>query len=100
MNRYPVKILAIGARGLQSALTHQFVDDLNKNNLYHGGIYIGQPRGSEKAEAFNQQDGIYHVVTFDLSGIKAIKQIESVVGATTLATTEGQERFYSLTENQ
>ena len=100
MNRYPVKILAIGAGGLQRALTHQFVDDLNKNNLYHGGIYIGQPRGSEKAEAFNQQDGIYHVVTFDLNGIKAIKQIESVVGATTLATTEGQERFYSQTAKQ
>ncbi len=95
----PIKILAIGAGGLQRALTHQFVHILNKRNLYNGGIYVGQPRGTEKADAFNRQDGVYHVVTFDLNGIHEIQQISSVVGATTLSTEAGREQFYVQTEN-
>lgn len=96
----PTKILAIGAGGLQRALTHQFVDILNNRNLYEGGIYIGQPRGTEKADAFNQQNGIYHVVSFDHSGIYDVQQISSVVGATTLSTEEGREQFYAQTKNE
>ena len=95
----PVKILAIGAGGLQRALTHEFVHILNQRNFYNGGIFVGQPRGTEKADAFNQQNGIYHVVTFDLSGIHDIQQVSSVVGATTLATETGREQFYAQTEN-
>ena len=95
----PTKILAIGAGGLQRALTHEFVHILNQRNLYNGGIFVGQPRGTEKADAFNQQNGIYHVVTFDLSGIHDIRQVSSVVGATTLATEAGREQFYAQTEN-
>ena len=95
----PIKILAIGAGGLQRALTHEFVHILNERNLYDGGIFVGQPRGTEKADAFNQQGGVYHVVTFDLSGIHDIRQVSSVVGATTLATEAGREQFYAQTEN-
>ncbi len=95
----PIKILAIGAGGLQRALTHEFVHILNQRNLYNGGIFVGQPRGTEKADAFNQQGGVYHVVTFDLSGIHDIRQVSSVVGATTLATEAGREQFYAQTEN-
>ena len=95
----PVKILAIGAGGLQRALTHECVHILNERNLYNGGIFVGQPRGAEKADAFNQQNGVYHVVTFDLSGIHDIQQVSSVVGATTLATETGREQFYAQTEN-
>ncbi len=95
----PIKILAIGAGGLQRALTHQFVHILNERNVYNGGIFVGQPRGSEKADAFNSQKGVYHVVTFDLNGIHDIQQITSVVGATTLATEVGREQFYTQTEN-
>lgn len=95
----PIKILAIGAGGLQRALTHEFVHILNQRNLYDGGIFVGQPRGTEKADAFNQQGGVYHVVTFDLSGIHDIRQVSSVVGATTLATEAGREQFYAQTEN-
>ena len=95
----PIKILAIGAGGLQRALTHQFVHILNERNLYNGGIFVGQPRGTEKADAFNRQGGVYHVVTFDLSGIHDIQRISSVVGATTLTTEAGREQFYAQTEN-
>ena len=95
----PIKILAIGAGGLQRALTHEFVHILNERNLYNGGIFVGQPRGTEKADAFNQQGGVYHVVTFDLSGIHDIRQVSSVVGATTLATEAGRAQFYTQTEN-
>ncbi len=95
----PIKILAIGAGGLQRALTHEFVHILNERNLYNGGIFVGQPRGTEKADAFNQQNGTYHVVTFDLSDIHGIRQVSSVVGATTLATETGREQFYAQTEN-
>ncbi|MDE0019243.1 MAG: hypothetical protein OXU51_23890 [Candidatus Poribacteria bacterium] len=95
----PIKILAIGAGGLQRALTHEFVHILNERNLYNGGIFVGQPRGTEKADAFNQQNGAYHVVTFDLRGIHGIQQVSSVVGATTLATETGREQFYAQTEN-
>ena len=94
-----IKILAIGAGGLQRALTHQFVHILNQRNLYNGGIFIGQPTGTEKADAFNRQKGVYHVVTFDVGGIHDIQQISSVVGATTLATEAGREQFYAQTEN-
>ena len=96
----PIKILAIGAGGLQRALTHQFVHILNQRNLYNGGIFVGQPTGTEKADAFNRQEGVYHVVTFDLGGIRDIQQISSVVGATTLATEAGREQFYAQTVNQ
>ena len=95
----PIKILAIGAGGLQRALTHQFVHVLNERNLYNGGIFVGQPRGTEKADAFNRQNGVFHVVTFDLGGIHDIQQISSVVGATTLATEAGREQFFAQTEN-
>lgn len=95
----PIKILAIGAGGLQRALTHQFVHILNQRNLYNGGIFIGQPTGTKKADAFNRQEGVYHVVTFDVGGIHDIQQISSVVGATTLATEVGREQFYAQTEN-
>ena len=95
----PIKILAIGAGGLQRALTHQFVHILNERNVYNGGIFVGQPRGSEKADAFNRQNGIYHVVAFDLNGIHDIQQITSVIGATTLTTEAGREQFYTQTEN-
>ena len=95
----PTKILAIGAGGLQRALTHEFVHILNQRNLYDGGIFVGQPRGTEKADAFNQQDGVYHVVTFDMSGVHDIQQVSSVVGATTLATEAGREQFYAQTEH-
>ena len=95
----PTKILAIGAGGLQRALTHEFVHILNQRNLYDGGIFVAQPRGTEKADAFNQQGGVYHVVTFDMSGIHDIQQVSSVVGATTLATEVGREWFYTQTEN-
>ena len=95
----PIKILAIGAGGLQRALTHEFVHILNQRNRYDGGIFIGQPRGTEKADAFNEQNGVYHVVTFDLHGIHDIREVTSVVGATTLATEAGRDRFYAQTEN-
>ena len=95
----PVKILAIGAGGLQRALTHECVHILNQRNLYNGGIFVAQPRGSDKADAFNRQNGVYHVVTFDLEGIHDIQQVSSVVGATTLTTETGREWFYTQTEN-
>ena len=95
----PIRILAIGAGGLQRALTHQFVHILNERGLYKGGIYVGQPRGSEKVDAFNSQNGVYHVVSFDMGGIHDIQQISSVVGATTLSTESGREEFYDKTAN-
>ena len=88
-----------GAGGLQRALTHEFIHILNERNLYNGGIFVGQPRGTEKADAFNRQNGIYHVVTFDLSGIHDIQRVSSVIGATTLATETGREQFYVQAEN-
>ena len=95
----PIKILAIGAGGLQRALTHECVHILNQRNLYNGGIFVAQPRGTDKADAFNQQGGVYHVVTFDMNGVHDIQQVSSVVGATTLATEVGREWFYTQTEN-
>ena len=94
-----VKILAIGAGGLQRALTHEFVHILNQRNLYDSGIFVGQPRGTEKAEAFNRQRGVYHVVTADLEGIHDIRQVSSVVGAASLSTVSGREEFYAQTQN-
>jgi mannitol-1-phosphate/altronate dehydrogenase len=90
-----VKILAIGAGGLQRALTHEWVHDLIKAGKYGGGIFVGQPRHTSTAEALNQQGGLYHVVTFNKDGVNEIKLIESVVGASTLSTPEGKEKFLS-----
>lgn len=95
----PIKILAIGAGGLQRALTHEFVHILNQQKLYKGGIFVGQPRGAEKADAFNRQNGVYHVVSFDSGGIHDIQRVSSVVGATTLSTETGRDGFYSQTVN-
>jgi mannitol-1-phosphate/altronate dehydrogenase len=95
----PIKILAIGAGGLHRALTHELVDELNQRGLYSGGIFVGQPRGTEKADILNRQGGLYHVVSFELEGVKEIKQVSSVVGATTLSTQEGRGAFYAHTEH-
>ena len=46
---HPIKVLAIGAGGLQRALTHEFVHILNQRNLYNGGIFVGQPRGQRES---------------------------------------------------
>lgn len=94
----PIKILAIGAGGLHRALTHELVDALNQRGIYSGGIFVGQPRGTEKAEILNRQGGLYHVVSFELEGVQEIKQVSSVVGGTTLSTDEGREAFYMHTE--
>jgi len=94
-----VKVLAIGAGGLQRALTHEYIHDLIKMGKYKGGIFIGQPRHSSKAEAFNKQGGLYHVVTFNTQGVTGIKLIESVVGACALSTREGKEQFLSQAKN-
>ncbi|GAI88329.1 unnamed protein product, partial [marine sediment metagenome] len=94
-----VKILAIGAGGLQRALTHEYVHDLIKMGKYKGGIFIGQPRHSSKAQTLNQQGGLYHVVTFKVGGITGIKLIESVVGASALSTREGKEQFLEQVKN-
>ncbi len=90
-----VKILTIGAGGLQRALTHEWVHDLIKAGKYDGGIFVGQPRHTSTAEALNQQGGLYHVVTFNTDGVTRIKLIESVVGASSLSTPEGKEKFLS-----
>jgi len=90
-----VKILAIGAGGLQRALTHEWVHDLIKADKYDGGIFVGQPRHTTTARALNQQGGLYHVVTFNKGGVAGIKLIESVVGASSLSTAEGKEKFLS-----
>ena len=94
-----VKILAIGAGGLQRALTHEYIHDLIKMAKYKGGIFIGQPRHSSKAEAFSQQGGLYHVVTFNVRGVTGIKLIESVVGASALSRGEGREQFLNQVKN-
>jgi len=94
-----VKMLAIGAGGLQRALTHEYVHDLIKMGKYKGGIFIGQPRHSSKAKVLNQQGGLYHIVTFNTQGIGSIKLIESVVGASALSTREGREEFLSQVKN-
>lgn len=94
-----VKILAIGAGGLQRALTHEYIHELIKMGKYKGGIFIGQPRGISKAEAFNQQGGLYHVVAFNVRGVTGIKLIESVVGASALCTREGREQFLNQVKN-
>ena len=99
-----VKILAIGAGGLQRALTHEYIHDLIKMGRYKGGIFVGQPiyssqLGWVRAETFNEQGGLYHVVIFDAEGAKNIKLIESVVGASDLFTGEGREEFLSQAKN-
>lgn len=94
-----VKILAIGAGGLQRALTHEYIHDLIKMGKYKGGIFIGQPKHSSKAEAFSQQGGLYHVVTFNVGGVTSIKLVESVVGASALSTREGREQFLEQVKN-
>ena len=99
-----VKILAIGAGGLQRALTHEYIHDLIKMGKYNGGIFIGQPiyssqLGWVRAETFNEQGGLYHVVTFNARGVREIKLIESVVGASDLFTQKGREEFLSQTKN-
>ena len=94
-----VKILAIGAGGLHRALTHEYVHDLINMGKYKGGIFIGQPRHSSKAEALNQQGGLYHVVTFNVRGVTGIKLIESVVGASALCTRQGRQQFLEQVKN-
>lgn len=95
----PVRVLAIGSGALHRALPHELIDQLNTLGLYNGGIFVGQPRGRDTANGYNQLEDGYPVVTFTSAGIQAIKTVRSVVGAVSLADEQERQTFYSQAKN-
>lgn len=94
----PITGLAIGAGGLHRGLPLYYIDQLNQNGWYNGGIFVGQPLHTETAMAYNDVADGYPLVTFNSAGIRHIDYVQSVVGATSLATQEGRELFFSHTK--
>lgn len=64
---YPEKVLQFGEGNFLRAFVDWQVDVLNKETDFNGSVVVVQPRGSEKIDRLNEQDGLF---TLYLQGMK------------------------------
>lgn len=69
---YQEKILQFGEGNFLRAFVDWQIDVLNKKTDFKGSVVVVQPRGSEKIERLNEQDGLF---TLYLQGIKEGKAV-------------------------
>lgn len=69
---YPEKVLQFGEGNFLRAFVDWQIQVLNEKTNFNGSVVVVQPRGSEKIERLNRQDGLF---TLYLQGIKDGKPI-------------------------
>jgi tagaturonate reductase len=69
---YQEKILQFGEGNFLRAFVDWQIDVLNKKTDFNGSVVVVQPRGSEKIERLNEQDGLF---TLYLQGMKEGKAV-------------------------
>lgn len=69
---YPEKILQFGEGNFLRAFVDWQIQVLNEKTEFNGSVVVVQPRGSEKIERLNNQDGLF---TLFLQGIKEGKSV-------------------------
>jgi tagaturonate reductase len=96
----PIKVLQFGEGVFMRAFVDWVIDILNEQTDFNGNVQIIQPRGSEKAEAINKQDGLYHVVLNGLSDGKLIEETRLITCiANAIGSTKDFEVFLKTAEN-
>ena len=73
LQTYPEKVLQFGEGNFLRAFVDWQIDVMNKQDLFNGSVVVVQPRGQEKIEKLNEQNGLY---TLYLQGIKAGKAVK------------------------
>ncbi|MEH7415317.1 tagaturonate reductase [Neobacillus drentensis] len=71
-NTYPEKILQFGEGNFLRGFVDWQVQVLNEKTDFNGSVVVVQPRGSEKIERLNNQDGLF---TLYLQGLKGGKPV-------------------------
>ena len=96
----PVKVLQFGEGVFLRAFVDWVIDILNEKTDFNGAVQIIQPRGYEKADALNAQDGLYHVIInglLDGNLVEETRLITSVVNA--LSPYKDLKAFLKTVEN-
>jgi tagaturonate reductase len=70
---YPEKVLQFGEGNFLRGFVDWQIDVMNKQGTFNGSVVVVQPRGQEKIEKLNAQDGLY---TLYLQGIKEGKAVQ------------------------
>lgn len=70
---YPEKVLQFGEGNFLRGFVDWQIDVMNKQGKFNGSVVVVQPRGQEKIEKLNAQDGLY---TLYLQGIKEGKAVQ------------------------
>ncbi|MEH7331683.1 tagaturonate reductase [Neobacillus drentensis] len=74
LQTYPEKVLQFGEGNFLRAFVDWQIDVMNKKSLFNGSVVVVQPRGQEKVEKLNQQDGLYTLYLQGLKEGKAVKE--------------------------
>ena len=75
---YPVKILQFGKGNFLRAFADWMVDIANEKSGFHGAVQIVQANARENDVRFQEQEGLFHVVTRGLRHGRAVKEIRLI----------------------
>ncbi|MEH7179653.1 tagaturonate reductase [Neobacillus vireti] len=71
--KYPEKVLQFGEGNFLRGFVDWQIDVMNKQGMFSGSVVVVQPRGQEKIERLNIQDGLF---TLYLQGVKEGKAVQ------------------------
>ncbi|WHY01907.1 tagaturonate reductase [Neobacillus sp. DY30] len=71
--KYPEKVLQFGEGNFLRGFVDWQIDVMNKQGIFNGSVVVVQPRGQEKIDKLNAQDGLY---TLYLQGMKEGKAVQ------------------------
>ncbi|HEX8323025.1 MAG TPA: tagaturonate reductase [Tepidisphaeraceae bacterium] len=70
----PERVLQFGEGVFLRAFVDWMIDELNERNLFNGGVAVVKPRGGKSIEVFNQQQGLYTLLTRGLQDGKPVDE--------------------------
>jgi tagaturonate reductase len=75
---YPEKVLQFGEGNFLRAFVDWQINEMNKTTDFNGSVVVVQPRGQEKVEKLNQQDGLYTLYLQGMKEGRAVKEYEVI----------------------
>ena len=70
----PERVLQFGEGVFMRAFVDWMIDELNQRNLFNGGVAVVKPRGGKATNVFNQQDGLFTLLTRGLKDGKPVEE--------------------------
>jgi tagaturonate reductase len=96
----PVKVLQFGEGVFLRAFVDWVIDILNEKTDFNGAVQVIQPRGYEKADALNAQEGLYHVIINGLLDGQLVEETRLITCiADSIAPSKSYEKFLRAAEN-